>query len=83
MNAEGYKTEYLKYPIYTQEPAGPIINNYLREGNAYSLTPREAQLLYVLDRTQYESTLKQKLNLNEDGQPSKINSKPIGRIIQK
>jgi hypothetical protein len=28
-------------------------------------------------------TLKQKLNLNEDGQPSKVNSKPIGRIIQK
>lgn len=62
MNSEGYKTEYLKYPIYTQEPAGPIINNYLREGNTHHLTPREAQLLYVLDRTQYESTLKQKLN---------------------
>ncbi|MBP9731953.1 MAG: hypothetical protein KBD29_00635 [Candidatus Magasanikbacteria bacterium] len=62
MNSEGYKTEYLKYPIYTQEPAGPIINNYLREGNIHNLTPREAQLLYVLDRTQHESVLKQKLN---------------------
>ncbi len=62
MNREGYTTEYLKYPLYTEEPAGPIINNYLREGNTYNLTPREAQLLYVLDRTQYEPTLKEKLS---------------------
>lgn len=61
MNNEGYQTEYLKYPIYTQKPAGPIINNYLREGNTHNLNAREAQLLYVLDRTQYEPTLKEKL----------------------
>lgn len=61
MNKEGYVAEYLKYPIYTQAPAGPIINNYLREGNIYELNAREAQLLYVLDRTQYEPILKEKL----------------------
>lgn len=61
MNREGYTTEYLKYPLYTQKPAGPIINNYLREGNTHRLNAREAQLLYVLDRTQHEPALKEKL----------------------
>ncbi len=61
MNNEGYSAEYLKYPIYNQAPAGPIINDYLREGNTHRLSAREAQLLYVLDRTQYEPALKEKL----------------------
>ena len=61
MNAGGYKTEYLKYPLYNLEPSGPIINNYLRGGNTFDLNAREAQLLYVLNRTQYEPIIKEKL----------------------
>jgi len=61
MEQEGYKAEYLKYPIYNLEPSGIILNNYLREKNTYQLTPREAQTIYALNRTQYEPKLKEKL----------------------
>lgn len=61
LQASGKKSEYLKYPIYNLEPAGPMINGYLREGNPYNLTPREAQLIYILDRTIYQSELVHKL----------------------
>lgn len=62
MNAENYKTEYLKYPIYNILPSGKIINDYLRAGNPFKLTPREAQTIYALNRTQYELELKAKLS---------------------
>ncbi|MDO8581474.1 MAG: hypothetical protein Q7S16_01235 [bacterium] len=48
---------YIKYPIYTLAPSGPIVSAYLREGNPYALTPREFQTITALNRTQYESTL--------------------------
>lgn len=62
LQKEGYPAEYLKYPIYNLEPSGSLINDYLRAGNPYQLSPREAQLLYVLNRTQFEPTLKEKLS---------------------
>ena len=61
MNQAGHQTEYLKYPIYNLKPSGVILNNYLREGNKFNLTAREAQTIYTLNRTQYESELKSKL----------------------
>jgi len=57
----GLKAEYLKYPLYDLAPSGPILNNYLRRSNFYNLSPREAQILYALNRTQYEKTLLLKL----------------------
>lgn len=62
INFSGLKAEYLKYPIYDIEPSGRLLNNYLREGNQYNLTPREAQIIYALNRTQFEKKLKKKLN---------------------
>ena len=58
----GFPTEYLKYPIYSLWPSGEILNNYLRGGNKYGLSPREAQIIYTLNRTQYEQKLINKLN---------------------
>lgn len=57
----GHQAEYLKYPLYDLEPFGPIINQYLREGNPYNINPREAQLLYSLNRSQYQEELVKKL----------------------
>jgi thymidylate kinase len=54
---------YLKYPIYTLEPTGPMINSYLRQGNPFDLSPREAQLLYILNRTHYDPTLRRHLQI--------------------
>lgn len=61
LNLNGCKAEYLKYPIYDLFPSGKILNNYLREGNKYDLTPKEAQIFYAKNRTQFEPNLIKKL----------------------
>jgi len=53
--------EYLKYAIYDLAPSGPLLNEYLRKGNPHDLSPREFQLLQVLNRTQYQPLLQEKL----------------------
>lgn len=53
----GFKAKYLKYPIYNLEPSGKILNSYLRENNPYGLSPREAQIIYTLNRMQYQPQL--------------------------
>jgi thymidylate kinase len=58
---QGHQAEYLKYAIYNLEPSGPVLNGYLREGNPFNLSAREFQIFQALNRTQYETTLKQKL----------------------
>ncbi len=58
MKRENYPVRYIKYPIYDLAPTGPMINDYLREGNFYDLSAREAQTLYAMNRTQFEPTLK-------------------------
>ncbi|MFA6551324.1 MAG: dUTP diphosphatase [Patescibacteria group bacterium] len=57
----GVEAEYLKYPLYDLAPSGTLINDYLRQGNFHKLTPREVQILYTFNRTQYEPILKEKL----------------------
>lgn len=61
LTKEGYKAENIKYPIYDLEPSGNIINDYFRNGNPYELTARESQIIHVVNRTQYEPILKEKL----------------------
>ncbi len=55
------KAEYLKYPIYDLKPSGKIINEYLRKSNPHKLSAREAQIIYTLNRTQYQEELEKKL----------------------
>lgn len=62
MKKEGYKAEYLKYPIYDLAPFGPILNDYLRSGNPYNFSPLEIQTIYALNRYQFESELRKKIN---------------------
>lgn len=57
----GIRAEYLKYPIYDLTPSGVVLNNYLRGGNYFNLSPREAQIFYAKNRTQYEKELIKKL----------------------
>jgi len=61
LRQKGLAAEYIKYPIYDLAPSGTLINDYLRQGNFHKLTPREAQIIYTLNRTQYETALRQKL----------------------
>jgi thymidylate kinase len=59
--SQGIKAEYLKYPVYEIKPSGPLLNDYLREGNYYNLNAREIQIIYVINKTQFEKTLEDKL----------------------
>lgn len=57
----GYEAEYIKYPIYDLKPSGVMLNDYLRNANPDNLHSREAQIIYALNRTQYQQELIQKL----------------------
>lgn len=61
LQQEGYKAEYIKYPIYDLEPSGRMLNDYLREGNPLNLSAKEVQAIYALNRTQYQDELSKKL----------------------
>jgi len=52
------RTKYIKYAIYDLKPTGPEINSYLRSSNPRSLSPREFQLLQILNRTHYDETMR-------------------------
>jgi thymidylate kinase len=58
----GCDAEYLKYGIYSLDPSGFMLNDYLRKGNSYGFSSREFQMCHALNRTQYEPVLKQKLD---------------------
>lgn len=45
----------VKYAVYGLAPSGPEINAYLRLGNREAFSPREFQLLQIINRTQYNS----------------------------
>jgi len=62
LKKEGQQAEYLKYGIYDLQPSGPLLDDYLRHGNPFNLTAREFQIIHVLNRTQYQPQLLEKLN---------------------
>lgn len=62
LNKENYQAEYLKYAIYNISPSGILLDEYLRKNNPYQLSAREYQIIQALNRTQFEPTLKEKIN---------------------
>ncbi|MDQ5927675.1 MAG: dTMP kinase [Patescibacteria group bacterium] len=62
---EGKEAYYLKYPLYNLAPSGQMINGYLRNGNPYELSPREYQIVHVVNRTQYDAALRARLMSGE------------------
>ncbi|MFH1565150.1 MAG: hypothetical protein ABIC82_04885 [bacterium] len=62
LNTKNKNSEYLKYGVYDLKPSGEIINDYLRNNNPHNLSAREFQIIHVLNRTQYQPFLAEKLN---------------------
>ncbi|OGY90630.1 MAG: hypothetical protein A3B30_03530 [Candidatus Komeilibacteria bacterium RIFCSPLOWO2_01_FULL_52_15] len=60
-----FSASYLKYPLYALEPSGPLLNDYLRKGNTFKFSAREFQFLQVLNRTQYDATLRERVAAGE------------------
>ncbi len=65
LKQSGKNASYIKYPIYDLGPSGILINEYLRQGNPWQLSAREAQILYALNRYQYQVELNQRLDDSE------------------
>jgi thymidylate kinase len=61
----GLSATSIKYPIYSLEPTGPIIFDYLRTGNPLKLTPTEVQLIYIQNRLQFQPELEKRLKEND------------------
>lgn len=61
IKAHGEVAEHVKYPVYELVPSGVLLNNFLRSGNFHNLSPREAQIVYALNRSQYEPEIIKKL----------------------
>lgn len=54
----GKKAVFVKYPIYTMKPTGPLIDKILRSGKKQKISEEELQLLFILNRYQFQPTLK-------------------------
>lgn len=54
----GYKACYVKYPVYDIEPSGSFINKILRSSGKQKISENELQLWFVLNRYQFQPTLK-------------------------
>lgn len=59
--AKGRKVVYQKYAVYNFSPTGPMLNDYLRSGNPYGLSPETFQTLQAMNRLQFESILLENL----------------------
>jgi len=64
LKKSGKKAIYVKYPIYDLKPTGPFINKILRSKNSQKISEEELQMWYVLNRYQFEPTLKKYLKQN-------------------
>ncbi len=65
LKSAGKTVEYIKYPTYQEDPSGMILNDYLRNGNPYGLSPREAQIFYAFNRAQTQTELLELLSQND------------------
>lgn len=61
LKKQGFRTEYVKYPIYSLKPSGRYINAILRKGLWKKIGSEEIQLWYALNRFQFQPQLLAKL----------------------
>ncbi|MFA4814796.1 MAG: hypothetical protein WC924_02485 [Candidatus Gracilibacteria bacterium] len=57
LKIEGRDAVYVKYPVYDVEPTGRYLNEFLRSGDAQSITEEELQMWFTLNRYQFQPTL--------------------------
>lgn len=57
----GKDAVYIKYPVYGQKPTGLILNKILRASRKQKITEEELQLWFVLNRYQFQPSLKKML----------------------
>ncbi len=55
---EGYDAVRVKFPVYDVHPSGDYLNTLLRSGGGQSISEEELQLWFVINRYQFQPTLK-------------------------
>jgi dTMP kinase len=58
----GHDAIRVKYPVYDQHPSGDFINSVIRSGNKQHISEEELQMWFVINRYQYQPTIKQWLD---------------------
>ncbi|MEK7673474.1 MAG: hypothetical protein AAB373_06345 [Patescibacteria group bacterium] len=58
LEKEGYKSKYVKYPVYDLAPTGPFINEVLRGEDGQKIPEDELQMWFILNRYQFEPQIK-------------------------
>lgn len=61
LNDAGHKAKYVKYPVYDIEPTGPFLDKALR-GGEQKISEDELQLWFIMNRYQFQPTLKKWLS---------------------
>lgn len=56
----GHEAIYMKYPVYDIAPSGELLNRVIR-GREQDMTEEELQLWFVINRHQFQPTLKEYL----------------------
>lgn len=64
LEEKGYKTKYIKYPVYEISPTGSFLYQTLRTEGPQKISEDELQMWFILNRYQYQNELKKLL---EDG----------------
>lgn len=62
LQKKGYKSIYIKYPVYDIHPSGDYINKILRNSDQQKISEDELQLWFVLNRYQFQDQLKKYLD---------------------
>lgn len=57
LKREGYKAVFIKYPVYSVEPTGSLLNRVLRSGKHQKISEDELQLWFTLNRYQFQPKL--------------------------
>ena len=58
----GHDAVRVKFPVYDVHPSGDYLNAFLRSGKKQTITEEELQLWFVINRYQFEPTLKKWLS---------------------
>jgi len=58
LKAEGHDAVRVKFPVYDVHPSGDFLNKALRSGEGQALSEEELQLWFVINRYQFEPTLR-------------------------
>ena len=57
LNSNGFKAEYLKYPLYDLQPTGPLILEQIKGKSGQNISEKELQTLFAQNRRDYQPDL--------------------------